>query len=422
MGFLDGIDQYLSGIFGSSQSSAPPVPPQAAMQMPPVQTLEAQPSAGPGGFPPVAGMDSGPTGQAQPSTATPGPIQPPPPTFPNGQVPMPQPNPNALPPSSGPTAGPPMSLAPPNPGGAPQPPPSLPPQASPPMPQPRPQAPPGGGPANNPVLNALFSQSNMQGVGKGLASVAQNWNKPGLAAFAGSAGATMEGQAAANQEEQKHTLATRKQNFDEMSNSFKDWIAAKQQDSTEKMRDAQTKYLGARAEAIMNGASTGGTGNNAMLNTPFGKMVTIDKMVDARKESEAKTMREANKGRTPDEQSAAQKDLDGKYEQLRQQQYQKYGINPQAAEQMKKMGTGAPVKNSDGTFQKNPDGSYVFPQDSPPFDTRNMTIEQFNSHVPVGAYYVGNDGKAYKRTQAPGLGKQSEAAPNYDDMQAMSAS
>jgi hypothetical protein len=410
MGFLDGIDQYLSGVFGSPQPVQPPV------QMPPVQTLEANTNTG--GFPPVQDLTSGPS--AQPSTATPTPIQPPAPTFPNGQVPLPRPNPSAIPNVIDPSAGAPTSLVPPNPSA--QSPPSLPPQANVPMPQPRPQAPPSR-PSDNPVLQSLFSQSNMQGVGKGLASVAQNWNKPALAAFAGSAGNTMEGQAAASQEEQKHALATRKQNFDEISGDFRDWITAKQQDSTDKMRAAQSKYLGARAEAIMNGGSTtGGIGNNAGLNSPFGRMITIDKMVDARKESEAKTMREANKGRTPDEQVAAQKDLDNKFEQLRQQQYQKYGISPQVADQMKKMGTGAPVKNADGTYQKNPDGSYVFPQDSPPFDTRTMTEDQFHAHVPMGAYYIGQDGQPYQRTRAPGFNKQSEAAPNYDDMQAMSAS
>lgn len=134
-----------------------PVPPQPTQPMPPVQQ---------------AGADGVPMPQPRPAMAP----LPPPTTIapaPQPATPMPQPSPAPQPPMQPPSAAP----------------------AAPGMPTSQPTNPGQGRGFLGQAFGLKSSdEKNMLGsLGAGLQSVGQNWNKPGLAAFAGSAGAAIEG-------------------------------------------------------------------------------------------------------------------------------------------------------------------------------------------------------------------------------------
>jgi len=250
---------------------------------------------GGGGMPGMNAMgDAGGPGMPYPTPA-PAPTQPMPPVQMTGQDATPMPPggdpmtaggapPNGpglpLPPGTDPmTAGGPTSngpgLPPPPPqnmpvptprptgAGAQMPPPSPMPGTAPGM-SPAPQAPAGGAPANQPpsqtwlgrALGITPDQAGLQGrqvasgLGAGLKSVGDNWNKPGLAAFAGSAGAAMEGGSKEQQTQQKQAIdylnaAIKAQQVgDERSykQNYVKYLVAKQKADNEKMasKDAGT--------------------------------------------------------------------------------------------------------------------------------------------------------------------------------------
>lgn len=432
MGFLDLFDNVdaMSSLLGipptvmQGANAAPQMQPPMAPPMPPKPPAMTQPP-GPIGNPAgdyMAGVPGAPDPSALPPTLAPTPPTPPtPPTLSQADMaspPMPRPDPrmtsaaapvgeplSLAPPFPGPTEaaapGPPLSLAPPSPG------PGMPP--APPM---MPGAPPtpGAAPANK--FNGLASmlgipqaigsspddwRARMSGIGKGLSAVgAMRPGAPMGASIAAGLGGSLQGTAAA-QEQQKKLL------FDQSSTAFKDMLAAKQSDNTSVYRDAQSKYLLARAQALMTGA--GPNGSRAMLATPDGKVAYVESQAlkfrdQLRKSAEAK----AKATGMPLDEDQIEKDTNG----YRQRLYKQFKIDPDQAEKIKTMGT----------------------SQSNPFDTKGMTIEQFHQSVPMGAWYKakdknGNDVILQRTVPPPGAanppapGANVNAAPNYDDMAAM---
>jgi hypothetical protein len=260
--------------------------------------------------------------------------------------------------------------------------------------------------------SSLFNMSPQQaaGLGAGLKAVAANWNKPALAAFAGSAGAAIEGQ----QQETDRQFAQRQQaaqqKFMQSSTAFKDMLAAQQENNMTAYREAQAKYLGARADALQTGA--GGKGSNAWQNTPFGHVSLIEGDVLKYQDQQRKIATEQSKtsGQPIDEAAIA-----AKTEAYRQARYKAAGIDPAEADKIKNMGIQAPTL-ADG---KTPNPAFN------PF--KNLTEDQIRT-LPDKAWFVGSDGRAYQRDYslrppegtAPGKQSSAESAPNYDDVTAMS--
>jgi hypothetical protein len=258
------------------------------------------------------------------------------------------------------------------------------------------------------LLSALgidlgLSAETKAGLGKGLAAVGQNWNKPGLAALAGSAGAALSGESDEENKQRELGMKEKGQQFNQTSTAFKDMLAAAAQKNNEQYRAAQATYLTARAKSVAEGKT-----KEDWRNTPFGAMVTADQRAEKWHEGQLKAAREQWKANftPPAEQEKQKAELQQKRDAMRDQILSSRGIKPEAAAQMRNQGTVAPVNGK-------------FPDHAPPFDTRKMSKDEFLNSVPVGAYYLDENGVARRRTKpSPEAQKTSDAA-NYDDQTAM---
>lgn len=421
VGWTPGADQQGQPGVGQPAPGVPmppPRPPQAPqpqqIPMPPPRPPQIQGQTGPQaaaglgqevplgdqgapgvGWTPGVG---GPTGPQPPAPPPPQlaqnvPLPPPrPPSAPQmAPVPLPPPRPPQaamLPPNAAPTAGamqpppgPPLSLAPP--------------QGGPPAPPPFAQKTPYAIPETRPIDK---TRQAMAGIGQGLANI----QGPGrFASFARGFGQSTVGAEKNQQEQTKENQSAQGQHFNQLSTSFKDMMAARQTDNMQAYRDAQAKYLSARADALTSGA---GGGSKAWQNTPYGRVLQIEKQVNSEKERATKVLQEQwkqNGVSSPEQQNAQLQALDQKFEARRGQLYKATGVDPQQADKIKNMGLS---------------------KDNP-FDARTMSADQFHSQVPEGAFFINKDGKVYQRN-APPPGqeeKRTDATPNVDDQMAMSA-
>jgi hypothetical protein len=263
-------------------------------------------------------------------------------------VPMPQPNPVA---ALGP--GPQQAAVAAAPGAIPQPPPmappvgfGAPPPGAPPM-QPRPvggptaaaPAPlPPGAPAGGPPMNIAPQgaqpqkqqelnwlqkiitggkpsgsqgiQQIIQGIGKGMANVQGN-NKG--AAFARGFGGAVGG--AREEATTQHTLATQ---------DFNNKMKALLTDSTLSLHDMQTKLTEARASYVQNGG--GGAGGNSWRERPLGIQTGIDVEMGKGYRSDQAALKAQNLD--PEEYKKAEADLYQKWQDRREAEYKKKGIDP----------------------------------------------------------------------------------------------
>lgn len=372
---------------GPMPQPPPPPPPQAGVPLPPPRPPSA-PQMAPVPLPPprpnngMPGPSNGlpPNGGLDPRMDRPG--------MHFGPYPAPAPlGPQAgLPPNAQPTAGaggpaappgPPLSLAPPQ-GGPPAPPPFA------------QQRGPGPYPETLPIDK---TRQAMAGIGQGLANI----QGPGrFASFARGFGQSTVGAEKNQQEQTKENQSAQGQHFNQLSTSFKDMMAAQQTNNMQAYRDAQAKYLSARADALTSGA---GGGSKAWQNTPYGRVLQIEKQVNSEKERATKVLQEQWKqnGTPQDQQNAQLQALDQKYEARRGQLYKATGVDPQQADKIKSMGTS---------------------KDNP-FDARTMSADQFHSQVPEGAFFINKDGKVYQRNAPPPGQQRSDLAPNADDQMAM---
>lgn len=261
-------------------------------------------------------------------------------------------------PVGAPPPGPPLSLAPPNPGGgAPGTPDSLARTIG----------------ATPPAINpSLYQPDRMQGfmaaLGKGLSTVQGN---TAGGAFARGMGGALTGGTQYTQQQQA-------QNFNQASTYFKDMLAARGQDNTEAYNRARAAYLNSRAQAIQLG---GGTGSNAWQNTSYGKVIQVEN--EAQKYEKGQQIilqkRWALNGASPDQQQADLDNLQKQTDAYRQRLYKSAGVDPKDGANIMKYGT-----SSDN-----------------PFPTKGMTLEQFNTQVPLGGWYQDQNGQVRQRTVPP---------------------
>lgn len=371
---------------GGVPSMAPPMPPPQNIPMPPPRPPDA------------------PQGPMQ------GPPMPPP--MPQGGPPM---NPQLTATPNGPPAGPPMPGGPGLPGGYPQggPTPNF---NTPIEPLRRPEQPQGG------LMGALginLSPERRAGLAAGLKSVGTNWNKPGLAAAAGSAGSALEGEQKKGEQEDQDQMKRNQQQFAQTSTAFGDLMKAQATGNATKIADAHSAYFQARAQQAI--ASGGGAGD--FRNSPYGKSVTIEGQVfketdAARKTMEKKWTLNAQNGTLTSEQQAAQRAADEQTlkagaQTRRAELYKQAGIDPAQGQKLANTGLEPPqIKGADGKLVPNPNFN--------PFDARQMSKQQFEATVPVGAHFRDVDGKIYKRTlDKPKAGdKVSEVEKTNDDYMA----
>jgi hypothetical protein len=325
-GFTDPMAQQGAGI---PPTGAPPA------QMPPATAPPIQPQAAPPGPSPA------PASPPQGAMPTPGSLDPNSPQFTgpvqDGSLPAPSP-------------------------GAPGP---MPPQvananaAAPPPPAPAPAAQPPGPPLNitsaaqnapppgfNPSIlgrafnvtsadqAAKYGQQMGSGLAAGLKSVGQNWNKPGLAAFAGSAGAAMEG----GQTEAKNQRK-------EAADYLKSAIEAKKAGDEAGYKQNYLQYLAAKLKSDTDkAASKEATNKNdtpTQLYLSAQRLVQNDpEVVDARKALES-----ARKTGEPADVTAATNRLQQVIQQKQAQHLQGVGLNPQTA---------ATLAKQPGNSQENP--------------------------------------------------------------------
>jgi hypothetical protein len=237
-------------------------------------------------------------------------------------------------------------------------------------------------------LAALGSPDNMAQMAAGLKSVGQNWNKPGLAAFAGSAGAAMEGGIKHGQHEDEQQMKRNQQQFSQVSTAYNDLLKAQAAGDTSKVKQATARWFDVRAKQ----AEAGGGGTNAWQNTPYGRAVRVIRDVQAENAEAMKTMREQWKlNGTPEAQQQQQLAQHQAKMQARAAEIaQHYGLNWQQAQQLGTMGLEPPkIKGPDGKDIPNPKFN--------PFDVRGMTEDHFKSVVPKGGFYRDIDGQVYER-------------------------
>lgn len=335
----------------------------------------------------------------------------------------PTPGAGPAPPAPGPT--PPATVAPPmpppmpvngppgQPPGAPPTPPGAPPM--PPMPSAQAGAPPGtppGTPAMPPTDVSSAQRQNMPpapdsnpqdgisiigralgldrnadrnmagAIGSGMKGVAANWNKPGLAAFAGGAGATLEG-------------STKQQDklVEEQHKTLGDAINAVQIGDKRALMKAQTQRALADAQATMTGKGS----KESVVNSEQQLYVRAVEMANKDQSLAGLRYQVQNAARTgtPEEVKAAQDALTSAYNERIKQHAQALGLDPSKIDKIGKQ---------PGMTKDNP-----VPQGQ-------MNSQKAYDALPPGAYFTNpKDGKILQKpltpTAQPGGAATPAAAP-----------
>lgn len=380
MGVLDWLTD--AGLFGNSGDSSEQAGAAAAANMgaaPPMQSPPIAPSSPPTGAPAPSADPQG-INQPDPSDlSTQGSPAPQSMGAPPPSVPLPQPRPPGAP---GPT---PAALNANGAAAAPAPSPSPAPPGPPlniqPPAQTGPQPAPSGFNPNwfgrmmgvtSADQAAKYGQQMGSGLAEGLKSVGQNWNKPGLAAFAGSMGAGMEGG-------QKRADIQEKQAADYLNAAIK----AKQQGDEAGYKQNYLQYLAAKLKADTDKAASPDAKNKndtpTQLYLSAQRLVQNDpEVVDARKALES-----ARKTGEPADVTAATNRLQQVIQQKQAQHLQGVGLNPQIAAQIGKQ---------PGNSQENPVNG----------KTAGLTADNIGKKLQPGQWFTNPaDGKLYQYKGTP---------------------
>lgn len=235
-------------------------------------------------------------------------------------------------------------------------------------------------------------RSAIAGLGKGLSAVgAQTPGTPKGYAFAAGAGGGITGNIHDQDEQRNMARQDKNDQFAQSSTAFKDMLAAKASRDNEGLTAARAKYLAARAQALMTGG-VGANGSRSMLNTPDGKVAYVESQVlkyrdQIRKSAEAKAKA---KGEEVDEDA-----IEKVTEAYRARLYKGFKMDPKEAEKI--MNRGMDKDN--------------------PFDTKGMSLDQFNETVPMGAWFKDQNGVLRQRVKPPASMQQQPRQPQQADAQ-----
>jgi len=380
--------------FGGPPQISPPPPsggdPLASVVAPPAAAggpapslgpldMQGMPQVGPMGAPPSTGPDA--TGAPPPAAGGPGaPVSTPPS---GGQFGPPEPfGPQAPPqgPQAAPTLPPPINVA----GGMPPqrpmtPPPGTPQGVPPPM---RASSTPdpnqilathrAGQQAAGPWLGNIFGdprQTNQMtaSLGAGLKAVGQNWNKPGLAAFAGTAGAAIEGGNKGDTDFFNRTRAAKEEQ-----------LKYQAQNDKEGVDKARIQYWQDRLAAAQKAGTVAGR-QGAWQNTEYGRYRMAEQEAQNAVKAKMVLRKKEYDEATPAEREKMLKEFDSYKNDAVKEAYKKYGLDPNKAEKMKTMGT---------------------TKDNP--HTALGSWDEFHEFVKPGQWYVNPaDGKVLQRKSAP---------------------
>lgn len=259
-----------------------------------------------------------------------------------------------------------------------------------------------GGLMNSLGLNPNAMRIGLAGVGRGLSAVGSQPDGTSAGrSFAAGAGGALTGSNQQVERDQAQARQAQNDLFNQQSGYFKDMLAAKASDSTADYRAAQSKWLLARAQAQMVG---GGSGND-LLNSPIRKVTWVEGQALKYRDQIRKTaeknaaISEKNGEVKPIDEDAIEKATDA----FRRKLYQSPAINmdPDKAEKIKNMGVEAPTTQDGKQNSK-----------FNPFDTRSMSEDDFNTHVPMGAWYLNQNGDPRQRTKPPpSMTPQAQSTP-----------
>jgi hypothetical protein len=217
------------------------------------------------------------------------------------------------------------------------------------------------------------------GLAAGLKSVGANWNKPGLAAFAGSAGSAMQGS------QQRSDLQT-KQATDYLNAAIK----AKQNNDEAGYKQNYLNYLAAKLKADTDKAANpnaAGNKNDSATQLYLSSQRLVQPDVRAMN-TELQQMRKD--GADPTAIAQRQQQLQAAIDQKLQNHYAALGIHPQTAAQ---------IAQQPGNSEKNPiDAAKT-----------GITADNISKKLHRGQYYRNpSDGKIYQY-EGPPKGKKSQA-------------
>lgn len=230
-------------------------------------------------------------------------------------------------------------------------------------------------------LSAGGERKMMSSLASGLKSVGDNWNKPGLAAFSGSAGSALEGGNKADQQE-----------YDNKIKALTQAVAYQKAGDDANYKKAYVQYLGASLKDKTDKAAS----KSAAWNKPDSQ-----KFIDAQNalardpdiRASEKILEGAIKSGDPDQVAKAQAAHTALVAQKRQGFLQAMNLSPQTYAAM----SGHPPGGAENphTFSGEPDAIQ----------------KQFDTYVKPGDYYVNpRDGKVYVRKPAGSSGSDSAAA------------
>lgn len=219
------------------------------------------------------------------------------------------------------------------------------------------------------------------GLAAGLKSVGDNWSKPGLAAFSGSAGSAMEGS-------QKKSETQQKQAADYLKAS----IDSKKAGDEAGYKQNYLKYLAAKLEVDTNKAASKDAGANKN-DTPTQLYLAAQRLVQGDKEvrDAGDALKEARKNGTPEEVAKAQAALQQVTQAKQAEHFSALGLHPQTAAQLSKQ---------PGNAQENPIDAGKL----------GITKDNIGQKLQPGQYFTNPaDGKVYQY-KAPTKDKGSSKA------------
>lgn len=195
---------------------------------------------------------------------------------------------------------------------------------------------PSGAPPQTPAgpwLSGIFGSdprrtAQMAGsLGAGLKSVGQNWNKPGLAAFAGSAGAAIEGGTGGDERQTKDEREAKQE------------ALRNQQFRETQIHNDQQYQTAQRRLDIAQQVGTVRSRADAWRNSDLGRLNMADQEIGHRIESYRKEFGEDLKDPSPKNRKAAQQKQDEYEAKTRADVYKRYGVDPNKIDNLKKLGT-----------------------------------------------------------------------------------
>ncbi len=368
----------------SLETAPPPMPPISGPQNHEPYSLPMPPQDGgfmPGGPPPMPPTDGG---FMSPAGRTPMPMPRPPgaPGAPEmAPPPGPGPGPAALPPNAAPTGGAGMPPGPPT------------------SPGPMPGAPPEQG---NALTRALGIDPNTArqvsgSLASGLQAAGANSHKPGLAAFAGSAGAAMEG---GNKADDK-TLEKQDKYLQRAIQAERDGDMNAYRTNLLRFQIEKTK-----AELKLETQKMAQGGKNSVVNSPeqlYLRAVGATNQ-DASIKISANTVKEAQKqfGADSPQAKEALKAHEKQIETVRNGHFQTLGIDPKSVKGL---------ESKEGFSDKNPVKS--FPKDP-------AAAQKTFDALPEGAYFINpKDGRLLTKKTAAGVVPANPTQPGMSQLEAL---